>query len=337
MRSLEPRFDPKKVASLPPSPKPHAYGKLGLYVQANTDGTRRWVQKVSISGRGRWLDIGDATTIAWRDVEAAAVQNRATAKRGKDPQVEKLRAKKADERSRRTVSDVMKAMREAKAPALSERTRQSQGTRHRHIDNHAIGKTPIVELDIEAVVGFLRPLLLSRPATGEKVKRGLQSAWAFARASGWVDATAPNPCDRDVLKHLLPAASRIRKPTPHRAPGWEAAPEFWKALAPYSGTGASALKLALLCGTRSNETLNAEWREFDLTARTWTLPAERTKQRRELVIPLSDAALNLLIELKAVARGALLLPSYNAKVPASSMVMLVQLSRMGWRDRLAVS
>jgi len=37
----------------------------------------------------------------------------------------------------------------------------------------------------------------------------------------------------------------------------------------------------------------AKQREFDLQAKKWTIPAERTKMRRDHIIPLSDQALEL--------------------------------------------
>jgi len=46
--------------------------------------------------------------------------------------------------------------------------------------------------------------------------------------------------------------------------------------------------------TRSGEARFATWEEIDLEARTWTVPAERSKTSREHVVPLSSAALGAL-------------------------------------------
>ena len=45
------------------------------------------------------------------------------------------------------------------------------------------------------------------------------------------------------------------------------------------------------------------WREVDLEARVWTVPAERMKARRTHRVPLSDAALAVLLEAQGQARG----------------------------------
>jgi integrase len=46
-----------------------------------------------------------------------------------------------------------------------------------------------------------------------------------------------------------------------------------------------------------------EWGEFDRRARAWVIPAERTKQRREHVVPLAPQALALFAELHKLTGG----------------------------------
>ena len=57
---------------------------------------------------------------------------------------------------------------------------------------------------------------------------------------------------------------------------------------------ALALRLAILTLCRRNEIAGAQWSEIDDVARTWIVPAERCKSRRPHVVPLSDAALDVL-------------------------------------------
>jgi len=53
-------------------------------------------------------------------------------------------------------------------------------------------------------------------------------------------------------------------------------------------------KLLLLCGQRRGEVAEMTWQEVDLEARTWTIPAGRSKSGREMLVPLSDLAVELL-------------------------------------------
>lgn len=53
-------------------------------------------------------------------------------------------------------------------------------------------------------------------------------------------------------------------------------------------------KLLLLTGQRRGEVTEMRWDQIDAQKRTWTIPAEMTKNSREHVLPLSDAALAVL-------------------------------------------
>ena len=66
------------------------------------------------------------------------------------------------------------------------------------------------------------------------------------------------------------------------------------------------VKLLLLTGQRRLEVSGASWPEFDLKARTWLLPSARTKNKRRHLVPLSDAALDVLTGLPRFADGPFL-------------------------------
>ena len=58
-----------------------------------------------------------------------------------------------------------------------------------------------------------------------------------------------------------------------------------------------AITLSLLCGTRIGETLAAEWKEIDLAQRLWKIPAAHSKNKKAHTLPLSQAAVDLLVSL----------------------------------------
>lgn len=60
------------------------------------------------------------------------------------------------------------------------------------------------------------------------------------------------------------------------------------------------VRLALETGTRLQELLLAEWREFDLKIGLWTLPAAHTKSKKKRLIPLSAKAVALLKRLLSI-------------------------------------
>jgi integrase len=60
------------------------------------------------------------------------------------------------------------------------------------------------------------------------------------------------------------------------------------------GLFGGVVRLLVLTGARRDEVAGMEWAELDLDACTWTLPAARAKNKREHVVPLSDAALDII-------------------------------------------
>jgi integrase len=59
-----------------------------------------------------------------------------------------------------------------------------------------------------------------------------------------------------------------------------------------------AVRLLLLTFVRTGELRGARWEEVDFDARLWTIPQERMKKRREHVVPLSNQAIDQLLELQ---------------------------------------
>ena len=63
-------------------------------------------------------------------------------------------------------------------------------------------------------------------------------------------------------------------------------------------TLATATKLLFMLGVRKRELLDAEWCEFDLNNAVWTLPVERSKNKKSIKIPLSQPVIKLLKSLQ---------------------------------------
>jgi integrase len=89
--------------------------------------------------------------------------------------------------------------------------------------------------------------------------------------------------------HTVPlpdAAIDLLRGLPSGAPG--------DAVFPLARAHAAALRFILLTLARREEAAGACWREIDLTAGTWTVPDERTKNAEPHTVPLSRQAIALL-------------------------------------------
>ena len=82
------------------------------------------------------------------------------------------------------------------------------------------------------------------------------------------------------------------------------------------GVAALALEFAILTATRTSETLNATWSEFDLDNKLWIIPAERMKGGREHRVPLCDRAVAIVQEMRTVRCGDFVFPGAQARQAA---------------------
>lgn len=149
----------------------------------------------------------------------------------------------------------------------------------------------VASVTVEDVKATLAPLWTDKPSVGRKLKARVGNVFQFAIAKGLrVDDPSAN------VTALLPKAKVQRRN--HASVTHDALGAVLRAV---DATQANrhvklALRFTALTGCRSGEVRGAKWGEFDLDARTWTIPADRMKAKREHVVPLSDQAVALVQE-----------------------------------------
>ena len=156
-----------------------------------------------------------------------------------------------------------------------------------------------------------------RPALG-RMKVAAVTFADIDRLHREVSARAPTQANRilALLSRLFSMAIRwgLRTDNPtkhvernqeHKRQRYLTGPELARvtaALAEMRDQGAAnAIRLMLLTGARRGETLAARWRDIDLEAAVWTKPGASTKQKTEHRVPLSEAAVRLLAEMRQQA------------------------------------
>lgn len=82
--------------------------------------------------------------------------------------------------------------------------------------------------------------------------------------------------------------------------------ELMRAIDTYQGelTTKAALQLLTLTFTRPHNIRFAEWGEFDLKNKVWTIPAEKMKMRKEHILPLTEQAIKILKEIHPYTQNA---------------------------------
>ncbi len=103
-----------------------------------------------------------------------------------------------------------------------------------------------------------------------------------------------------------------------------------------SGIGATALRFLILTAARTGEVVGAQWREIDMDAAVWTVPAARMKAGREHRVPLSEPALAILREMAEKRTGSadtdFVFPGQRPKRPLSQMAFSMLMRRLGYGD-----
>jgi integrase len=133
---------------------------------------------------------------------------------------------------------------------------------------------------------------------------------------------------RGHLDKLLPRPSQVSRVKHHPALPYTEAGTFMQELRNDVGVASRALEFTILTAARTNEVIRAEWSEFDLDLKTWIVPAERMKSKREHRVPLSDATVEALNAVKG-RRKRYVFPGHKRGSHLSNTAMLQVLKRLG--------
>ena len=172
-------------------------------------------------------------------------------------------------------------------------------------------------IDTGMVMRVLEPIWTSKTETAYRVRGRIESILAWAKVHGY--RSGENPAQwRNHLDHLLPAPGKVRKVEHHAALPYDQMSDFMSDLRERYGVAALALEFAILTATRTSETLNAAWSEFDLDNRLWTIPPERMKADREHRVPLCDRAVAIVEEMRTVRNGDFVFPGAKRGRPLAT-------------------
>jgi integrase len=136
-------------------------------------------------------------------------------------------------------------------------------------------------LTVDQIADVLRPVWTGPGSNRGGRLRGLIENVLHA------EGVSPNPAVWAGLKFKLSRKAVAARKQPSLP--WQQVPALVARLD--DSRYGRALRLIILTACRREEAVGADWSEFDLAARVWTIPASRTKMGRDHRVPLSDAAI----------------------------------------------
>lgn len=248
----------------------------GLSLRVTPLGVKSWTLLYRHAGRLKRLTIGSYPAIGLKEARKQGHTQRRAVQLGEDPAAEK----QAD-RAAETFGDVAALYLKAKKHKRSLREDRRiieiyLNKRFEHVKATAVSRG-----DIGAMLQSIAP---DAPIMANRVLACIRGIFNWAIGAGILESS---PCVR--LKAPAPEKKRTRNLSD------EEIKKVWAALeAADSPSVADVYKLRLLTAQRGGEIMGMAWSEIDMEARWWTIPAERSKNKKDHRVWLSDPVMRIL-------------------------------------------
>ncbi len=300
----------------------------GLYLLLKPTGGRLWRMAYRFQGKQKALAMGQYPHVSLSEARQKRDAAKTLLAKGIDPSMQakadKAEAAMSNGNTFDAIADelLQKAEREGLAKATLTKKRWLLD-----LTRPDLGRRPIKEISASEILVSLRKVeALGNYETARRLRATIGQVFRYAIATA--------RADNDPTFGLKGA---LTTPTvTHRAAitDWQRLAGLVRCVWEYEGSyeTRAALKLMLLLYPRPGELRQAEWDEFDLVKGVWTIPAERTKMRREHKKPLPTVAIKILEGLgELTGNRPFAFPSVSSpKRPISENTLNAALRRMGF-------
>lgn len=299
----------------------------GLYLLVTAEGRRYWRLKYRIDGREKLISLGVYPAVSLKAARRKRERAKGVLEEGKDPSKER-KAEKAARRSaaENTFEAVGREWFAKKSPKWAKNNASVIMGRLVKDAFPWIGAEAIASLTRDRLLGVLRRVE-DRGAieSAHRIRQYIDAICRYAIDTGRLTA---NPTPRPEAL-ASPKSGRFASITDPKGVG-----ALIRAIRGYEGTFVTqcALKLAPLVFVRPGELRTAEWREFDLDAAEWRIPAAKMKMRSPHFVPLSKQTVAILRELhQLTGSGKYVFPSERGRDrPMSANTLNAALRALGF-------
>jgi integrase len=307
----------------------------GLWLRIAPGGSKSWVFRFMLAGRSREMGLGSVDDVTLAEARELARECRKLCTQGIDP-IETRRARRA---ALRLESARAMTFEECATAYIAAHEVGWKNTKHAKQWRQTLkasvypvfGSLPAQAVDVGLVMKAVEPIWIEKPETAARIRSRIEAVLDWATARGYRQGENPARW-KGHLKNLLPAKTKLRRVEHLAALPYAEIGDFVTQLRQRDGIDARALEFAILTAARAGEVLRATWDEIDLGAPHWTISAERMKADREHRVPLSDRALEILLDMQKFREGALVFLGGRVGRPLSHMAMLRVLRAMGRDD-----
>ncbi|WP_395635168.1 tyrosine-type recombinase/integrase [Sphingorhabdus sp.] len=297
----------------------------GLFLKVDKRGGAYWMLRLQRDGKRQDIGLGSAKLLALSDARQKASGVRKAIKIDRRD----VLAEKKDEAAAKVTFRVAACQYHKENEAgwkSSVYARQWLAS----LENYAfpkLGNLAAGAITAADIISVLTPIWQEIPETARQVRNRICAVLDYAHAKGWRSREAPSGNGSLKVGRGLPRQVKVREN--RKAMPYVALPGFIVALRRKPSFGKLALELLILTGARSQEIRLATWAEFDIDSRLWVVPADHMKRRKAHIVPLSDAALSVLVKANALRlSGSDVVFPGTAGNPMSDMTLLKVLRDM---------
>jgi integrase len=317
-----------KIRNAKPKEKPYKLADGGgLFVLVKPTGSKLWQLKYRYLGKEKIFSAGPYPLVGAAEARAIRDNVKKLLANGTDPTQHRRVTKQLKmEACENTFEAVARRWLSIKKIEDSHEARSL-----RRLELHAfprIGPRPIGEIKTLELANCLEAIEKEGiNETAHRIKQLIQQTFRYAVRKGLIEH---NPAGdlRDIIGHE-PVTSRACIPPAEL-------PQLLRDMEAYKGDRLTkaAMRLLLLCFTRTGELIGARWEEIDWDRHEWVVPAERMKMRNPHLVPLSRQALEIFKELREITgkHDLVFFSPANKDKYISNNAVLSALKRMGYRS-----
>lgn len=283
------------IRNLKPSdvPTKHSDGG-GLHVRLNPNGSKLWRLSYRFEGKQKTLALGAYPAVSL----AAARKKREEAKVLLAACIDPGTAAKEEKAAKRAVSENLFSTIAGELLAKNQKEGKAATTlnKKRWLLDMAcadFGGKPIAEITAKQILDCIRKVeAVGNLETARRMRGTIGQVFRYAIATARAENDPTGGLRGALISPTVSHHAAIIAPDKFGA--------LIRAVSAYEGMPETriALQLMALLYPRPGELRQAEWGEFDLEERTWTIPASRMKMRREHKKPLPGVAVDILKELQ---------------------------------------
>lgn len=305
-----------------------------LFLSVAAGGSKSWLFRYSFGGKQKEIGLGSVGKVKLAEAKTKADKARGLLAEGIDP-VAHFRNERARKAGR--VADLpegnARSFEQAAREYYALRKDGWKNERHRkqwiaslelHVFPH-LGSLDVAVIASKQIAASLSTSGIWKRSneTARRILTRISVVFDYAIAKEYREGD--NPARWSIMEWHLDSiqATETRH---HAAIDYRDMPSFFSQLRSLKGIGPMALQFAILTAGRTGEVIGARWEEID--GDVWTVPASRMKAGREHAVPLSDAATDILNQLRSLDDSIVFVGRDRPIKPIGDGTMLAVFRRM---------